>query len=321
MSDTHVNGAAHTPVNRVRAPKRQSGTADREATPGGAPPSGNGDDDRRDAAATAQGNSGRDGHGRFVRGNAGGPGNPFARRVAQLRRTLCETVTEEEMQEVAKKLVELARQGDVAAARLLLSYAVGQPTPAVDPDTLDLAEWDIHRRTPVNVAELRQFMGGIPMALICKIAGVLTPCLEARAADAMREVLTAEPAELPAAVARATQMMGCEVPDDVERDTPEELADEASTSGSVEPPVCPMCGPGAAANCTMEPRVCPICGPGSQERGREPTDPQGQADNRKHARKAQPAAQPARRRKEAPPDRAPSTNRANGAGGRRPAPA
>ena len=316
MSDTSVNGATHTPVNRVRARKRENGTADRQAAPssndrttGMAPVPATGDNGRPDAAAAGQGDSGRDRQGRFVRGNAGGPGNPFARRVAQLRRTLCETVTEEDMQEVAKKLVEQARQGDVAAARLLLSYTIGQPTPAVDPDTLDLAEWDIHRRTPINVDEMRQFMSGIPTALICKIAGTLTPFLQARAADAMREVLTADPADLPAAMERAAQIMGCEAPDDWGPDAPVELvgepsANQTTANGNAEPPVCPMCGHGTAANGGMELPVCPMCG-----------------RNRPQERDREPAAQSARRRKEVPPGGAPSTNRANGAGGRRPAPA
>src|SRR5438067_2077329 len=35
----------------------------------------------------------RDADGRFVKGNRGGPGNPFARRVAELRRELLEAVS------------------------------------------------------------------------------------------------------------------------------------------------------------------------------------------------------------------------------------
>ncbi len=37
--------------------------------------------------------SGRDPNGRFAPGNVGGPGNPFARRVAELRQIMLDCVT------------------------------------------------------------------------------------------------------------------------------------------------------------------------------------------------------------------------------------
>ena len=36
--------------------------------------------------------------------------------------------------------MQAAKKGDVAAAKLLLSYVLGQPTPAVDPDRVDVHE-------------------------------------------------------------------------------------------------------------------------------------------------------------------------------------
>ena len=38
--------------------------------------------------ATEVNHTGRDASGRFTRGNKGGPGNPFARQVGQLRKAL-----------------------------------------------------------------------------------------------------------------------------------------------------------------------------------------------------------------------------------------
>jgi hypothetical protein len=84
--------------------------------------------------------SGRDPRGRFTANNKGGPGNPFARRVAALRQTLLDAVTPEDLQAIVARLVEAARQSDVAAARLVLSYTVGKRASAVDPDTLDFSE-------------------------------------------------------------------------------------------------------------------------------------------------------------------------------------
>src|SRR5438270_7592749 len=83
------------------------------------------------------GANGRDAGGRFTRGNPGGPGNPFARRIAELRRAAIATVTEDDIQAVITALIAKAKQGDVAAARLLLAHSLGQPVAPVDADTLD----------------------------------------------------------------------------------------------------------------------------------------------------------------------------------------
>src|SRR5947209_135258 len=90
------------------------------------------------AAKPQAGDAGRDPHGRCARGNVGGPGNPFARQVAALRSALLGSVTPEDIQGVAQELLRQAKEGNLAAAKLLLSYALGKPAPAVDPDTLDL---------------------------------------------------------------------------------------------------------------------------------------------------------------------------------------
>ena len=70
---------------------------------------------------------GRDTRGRFVVGNPGGPGNPYASRVSVLRSALIHTVNTYEVPKIARALVERAKAGDVAAARLVLGYALGKP--------------------------------------------------------------------------------------------------------------------------------------------------------------------------------------------------
>ena len=45
-------------------------------------------------------NGGRDAGGRFTKGNAGGPGNPHARRVAHLRVRIVEAVTDDDLAHV-----------------------------------------------------------------------------------------------------------------------------------------------------------------------------------------------------------------------------
>lgn len=72
----------------------------------------------------------RDASGKFAQGNPGGPGNPHAKRVGELRTALLDAVTPEDMRAVVKALVEAARGGDVAAARVLFERTLGRPVEA-----------------------------------------------------------------------------------------------------------------------------------------------------------------------------------------------
>ena len=78
---------------------------------------------------STNGSNGRGTGGRFAKGNAGGPGNPHARKVAQLRAALFRAVSTTDLREVTKRLVTEAKSGDTAATRLLLSYVLGEPQP------------------------------------------------------------------------------------------------------------------------------------------------------------------------------------------------
>ena len=175
LGEPYTNGAPDAPVPAT-APAAPDGSGTRDArgrfgrgNPGrprhrtGAP-IGNGDNGGAtvEAVGPAPPTVGRDAGGRFARGNAGGPGNPFARRVAALRQALLGAVTEEDVQDVAKRLLELARVGDVAAMKLLLGYVLGRPAEVVDPDTLDLKEWQLYRESLAPPEEMRGMLGKIP---------------------------------------------------------------------------------------------------------------------------------------------------------------
>jgi len=69
----------------------------------------------------------RDGAGRFVRGNPGGPGAPLGGQAQALRAKLMATVTPARLGHVVEVLVGAALSGDIHAAKLLLSYALGPP--------------------------------------------------------------------------------------------------------------------------------------------------------------------------------------------------
>src|SRR5260370_41631105 len=78
------------------------------------------------------GDNGRDARGRFAAGNPGGRGNPLARRVAELRKGLLETVTDEELRIVAGQLMGKAKFGDLAAMKLLFQDVWGKPAATRD---------------------------------------------------------------------------------------------------------------------------------------------------------------------------------------------
>ncbi len=81
-------------------------------------------------APSPNGPDSRDRRGRFSKGNLGGPGNPHAAQVARLRSALLEAVKEADMKAVARRLVKLAREGDVPAIRELLLRTIGKPLEA-----------------------------------------------------------------------------------------------------------------------------------------------------------------------------------------------
>ena len=77
------------------------------------------------------GGNGRDASGRFAKGNPGGPGPAFPRRVAELRAAILDAVTPADVIDVIRALVKAAKGGDVAAAKVFLDRVLGTPL-AVD---------------------------------------------------------------------------------------------------------------------------------------------------------------------------------------------
>ena len=83
---------------------------------------------------TTNGDKGERGEdGRFLPGNAGGPGNPYARKVAALRGSLINAVTHEDIEAIIHSQVEKAKQGDTVAAKFIVDRILGQP------QTMDLS--------------------------------------------------------------------------------------------------------------------------------------------------------------------------------------
>ena len=79
----------------------------------------------------------RDAGGRFAKGNAGGPGNPHAQRVGQLRSMLLEAVTDDDWLAAVGKLIDDAKAGNQAARRELFERVLGK---VVEADLLERIE-------------------------------------------------------------------------------------------------------------------------------------------------------------------------------------
>jgi hypothetical protein len=139
------------------------------------------------APPSAKGGNGRDERGRFARGNPGGPGNPFARQAAALRQAVYAVVKPEVVQQLMEMLVQRALGGDLAALKLLLLYAVGRPTEAVNPDTLDQEEWRLLQENRVDgLALVQGLQQGMPLTLARDLLRALVPAMDA----ALRPELT-----------------------------------------------------------------------------------------------------------------------------------
>jgi hypothetical protein len=122
-----------------------------------------------------QAGNGRDSHGRFARGNPGGPGNPFYRHQAELKRQLLAQVTDADVMSVMRVLLGLARDGDLAAIKLFLEYTVGKPSKEVDPDQDELHEWRLQQQTPRLPQVLEVASSGIEPTRANQVARDLVP--------------------------------------------------------------------------------------------------------------------------------------------------
>jgi hypothetical protein len=97
---------------------------------------------------------GRDGRGRFTKGNPGGPGNPFARQMAKLRQHLLNSASPEEIDFVKAQLMELIAKQNPLAIRMYFEFIIGKAGPAVDPDRLDIDEWRLLKETSPCLQDL-----------------------------------------------------------------------------------------------------------------------------------------------------------------------
>jgi hypothetical protein len=143
--------------------------------------------------------SGRDARGRFTTNNPGGPGNPYARRVAALRTALLDNVRPEDIAAIVKALIERACEGDVAAAKLVLAYGLGKPAPAVNPDRLDVEEWQHFKETTGMIKDAPGMVLApapeLPLQLVRALRPVMAVELGGQVKDMVRELRAAAAAQ------------------------------------------------------------------------------------------------------------------------------
>jgi hypothetical protein len=129
--------------------------------------------------------------GQFARGNKGGPGNPFARRVAELRSLLLEAISGDDLQAICKAMIERARNGDVAAAKLLFQYALGKPAAAVEPDRVEIDEHRLRLESTVPITEMGPTHGYMQADTVNMLMDHLGPVFEENTVGPLREGIVA----------------------------------------------------------------------------------------------------------------------------------
>ena len=108
-------------------------------------------------------------NGQFAKGNAGGPGNPFGRRAAALRRTLLSRLTDEDMAIAADAVIEQAKRGDLVAFKLVLQYTVGKPLAGTDPDRIDVDEMSLLQEEKAGNCVAKELVGAPPLQSLLEL--------------------------------------------------------------------------------------------------------------------------------------------------------
>jgi hypothetical protein len=130
------------------------------------------------APAAAPPKSDRAARGTFTLGNKGGPGNPFARQVAEIRKLLLNAVPGERLAKIVLAMVEKAEAGDVAAAKLVLQYTAGKPAEAVNPDRIELDDHRIRVESSIPSGGWCPPFGELPVQSVNSMWDTLVPQME-----------------------------------------------------------------------------------------------------------------------------------------------
>jgi len=98
------------------------------------------------------------------------------------------SISDEEMVAIIRMLVEKALARDVNAAKLLLSYKLGKPAPAPNPDQIDRDEWEHYQSDAINLEQVQHVLGSLPSKVGNDIARAALPIMT----DARKEALAGQ---------------------------------------------------------------------------------------------------------------------------------
>jgi hypothetical protein len=152
--------------------------------------------DAHPAEPSIQDRKWHDTKGRFVRGNPGGPGNPFARRTALYQKALRQVVSLEDMREVMTVVKLKAKSGDMAATKIMFTYAAGKGVHAVEPDRLDIDEWKLTVEEAVDARDMKAIMTRLPVECANDIARAALPALGDGMMKTLGEGLRVDPKDM-----------------------------------------------------------------------------------------------------------------------------
>jgi hypothetical protein len=138
----------------------------------------------------------RDSQGRYLKNNAGGPGNPHARYCARMLEMFRNSITDEEMYGLCRVLFERASGGDMGALKMIWQYKLGKPLPAPNPDMIDRDEWDHFQKDAMTLEEMKQVLGQLPSrignAIVSSALPSITSAISHTLAHQLLEGLPAE---------------------------------------------------------------------------------------------------------------------------------
>jgi hypothetical protein len=138
----------------------------------------------------------RDPQGHFLKGNAGGPGNPHARHCARMLEMFRNSITDEEMYGLCRVLFERASGGDMGALKMIWQYKLGKPLPAPNPDMIDRDEWDHFQKDAMTLDEMRQVLGQLPSRIGNAIVSSALPSITSAISHTLaHQLLQGLPAE------------------------------------------------------------------------------------------------------------------------------
>ena len=124
-----------------------------------------------------------DAKGHFAPGNKGGPGNPFARQVGQLRKKILEALGTERFDRVLEAVIVKAEAGDIPAAKLLFQYALGKPGPTVEPDRLDIEEFQLKQESAIAPNTWTDTFQKLDVATVNGMHDQVWPCIQKQILD------------------------------------------------------------------------------------------------------------------------------------------